>query len=609
MSKRKALGSNSGDEEEIESNGNDDSGFEFVDIQNLAGAYEAEESDSDSDDQENYFVTGLKTWAKDPDCLEEERESRKAAIEIIINTKKNETDILSLEGFGLSSLPEQIAELDFLKELQLSENNLSSIPDWISNLVSLKVLDLSDNQIQTIPPEIGNLTSLESLHLGGNRIETIPPELGKLISLESLHLGGNQIETIPPEIGNLVALQALDLQDNRINTLIDEIENLNCLIDLNLSSNELSTILESLLTSPAGFHRTIRLEDNSISPEEAARLSELALAGGGVTLIISIQDQQDITEDQQQELANSIIGRILLKAPEEKKEELKILLDSEQLPNFKLFLAVCPRTEAWKSHEPEMTQCLFEVVNKMSESEAIKIKCETLAETGLGSCGDRVGLTFVQMQLALNLSDKKVMYMNPQEVYDYAKQESVIKFLSDKAETRIKKMRTEGGVLDVIETHLAYLQIGSDLGLNLRANGMLYPKSSNVTADDLESAKAEFQALDLHLQTAKHLYEDGMLRTHPFVQGVITEVGGREKFYVGQKEGENEYEYMARAQALRKLIEEAAIIEIGLRCDGLRSAVEASSVSAEESASLAPGVTITPIESRSVVRDALEQEL
>ena len=95
--------------------------------------------------------------------------------------------------------------------------------------------------------------------------------------MKILNLGGNQIETIPPEIVNLVALQALDLQDNRINTTIAEIENLNCLIDLNLSSNKLSTILESLLTSPAGLHRTIRLEDNPISPEEAARLSEFEL--------------------------------------------------------------------------------------------------------------------------------------------------------------------------------------------------------------------------------------------------------------------------------------------------------------------------------------------
>ncbi len=578
MPKRKALGS-SGSEEETESNEEREALQYFID------GYETEEElDSDSEDQDD-FVTGLKTWAKDLDCPEEEIESRKEAIEIIINTRKDRTEILSLEELGLSSLPKQIAELTFLEELQLSENNLSSIPDWISELISLK-----------------------ALRLGGNKIQIITPELVKLTSLEILHLGGNKIEIIPSWIASLPALETLDLQDNLINTPIAEIENLNCLIDLNLSSNGLNTIPESLLTSPEGLHRRIDLEFNPISPAEAARLSALALAGGA-TLIVSIQDHQGTTEDQQQELANSIIGRIILKAPEEKKEELKALLDSEQLPNFKRFLAECPRTEAWKSHEPEMTRCLFEVVNKMSESEVVKTKCETLAATAFGTCGDRVGLAFVQMQLALNLSDKEVRDMNPQEVYDYAKQESVIKFLSDKAEAKIAEIKTEGGGLDAIETHLAYLQIGSDLGLNLRANGMLYQACSNVTEDDLESAKAEFQELDPHLQAAKHLYEDGMLRTHPFVQEVITEVSGREKFCLETKEGENEYEYMARAQALRKLIEEAAISEIGLRCDGLRSAVEASSVSAEDSASLVPGVTITPTESRSVVRDALEQEL
>ncbi len=198
-----------------------------------------------------------------------------------------------------------------MKELQLSENNLSSIPDWISELISLK-----------------------ALRLGGNKIQIITPELVKLTSLEILHLGGNKIEIIPSWIASLPALETLDLQDNLINTPIAEIENLDCLIDLNLSSNGLNTIPESLLTSPAGLHRRIDLEFNPISPAEAARLSALALAGGA-TLIISIQDHQGITEDQQQELANSIIGRIILKAPEEKKEELKALLDSEQPPNFK----------------------------------------------------------------------------------------------------------------------------------------------------------------------------------------------------------------------------------------------------------------------------------
>jgi hypothetical protein len=186
----------------------------------------------------------------------------------------------------------------------------------------------------------------------------------------------------------------------------------------------------------------------------------------------------------------------------------------------------------------------------------------------------------------------------------------VIKFLSDKAEARIKKIRTEGGVLDVIETHLAYLQIGSDLGLNLRANGMLYPKSSNVTADDLESAKAEFQALDLHLQTAKHLYEDGMLRTHPFVQGVIIEVGGRDEFCAEQKEGENECEYLIRTSSLLEAIAKTTIAEIGAKFDGLRSEAEAGSVSTEDGTSQqAPASTITLTGSERVDRGASEQEL
>ncbi len=432
-------------------------------------------------------------------------------------------------------------------------------------------LSLEGLGLSSIPEQIGDLTYLRSLDLWHNQLTTLPEQIGDLTALTSLNLRYNQLETLPPQIVNLTTLRNLDFFSNRLTTLPD-----------------------SLLNSPAGLHRNINLEYNQISPAEAARLSALDSAGG-VTLEISIEDHRTLDEAAQQELANSIKDKILLKAPEEKKEELKTLLDSEQLPNFKLFLAECTRTEAWKSHETEMTQCLFEVVNKMSESEVVKTKCEALAETAFGTCGDRVGLAFVQMQLALNSSDKEVKDMTPQEVYDYAKQESVIKFLSDKAEARITEIKTRGGGLDPIETHLAYLQIGSDLGLNLRAKGMLYQACSNMTKDDLDSAKAEFQALDLHLQTAKHLYEDGMLRKHPFVQGVITEVSGRDEFSTDQKESENSQEYNTRLGGLQKSVEEAAITEIGAKFDGLRYSAKAGSISAEGGASQQnPASTTTP---------------
>jgi hypothetical protein len=398
--------------------------------------------------------------------------------------------------------------------------------------------------------------------------------------LHCLDLSYNRLNSLPERIGDLTALSVLNLQHNDLTFLPDSIINLPAVL--------------RIINLPAELRNSSNLGFNQISRAEFARLSALASAGR-VTLAISIQDHRALGAAAQQESTNSIKDKILLKAPEEKKEELKALLDSEQLPNFKQFLAECPRTEAWKSHEPEMTQCLFEVVNKMSESEAVKTKCETLAATAFGTCGDRVGLAFVQMQLALNLSDKEVKDMTPQEVYDYAKQESVIKFLSDKAETRIKEIKTRGGHLDPIETHLAYLQIGRDLGLNLRANGMLYQACSNVTRGDLESAKAEFQELDPYLQTAKHLYEDGMLRTHSFVQGVITEVSEREEFSTDQKEGENSQEYNTRMVGLVKSAKEAAITKIRANFDGLRSGAKAGSNSAEGGASQQkPASTTTP---------------
>ena len=452
----------------------------------------------------------------------------------------------------MSSLPEQIGNLTALKVLNLSNNQLTTLPEQIRNLTALTVLNLARNQLTTLPEQIGNLTALKSLDLSQNQLTTLPEKIGKLTALNFLDLSQNQLTTLPEQVGSLAALTFLNLSHNQLTALPEQIRNLTALTNLDLENNPLTTLPNSLLNVRAGSLRDIYLLDNRISPEEAARINVLALERG-VTVQISIRENY-------QALDNLILDKILLKASEEKRDELRTLLNSEQLGNFKEFLKQCQRTEGWKSRESEMTQSLFEIIIKMSESDAVKVKCETLAATAFGTCGDRVGLAFVQMQLALNLSDKELKDMTPQEVYDYAKQESVIKFLSNKAEAKIADIKKRGGALDEIETHLAYLQIGSDLGLDLKANGMLYKACSNVTDDDLESAKAEFLKLD-H-QTARHLYEDEILRTHPFVKEIIAQVSDREEFSADGKDGETSQEYTARLGNLRKLVSEATIAEI-----------------------------------------------
>ena len=256
------------------------------------------------------FLTGLQVWVDL--AAPEETEGRAEAMRRILAAKKANSADLSLTRLGLSSIPAEIGNLTALRNLLLSHNQLTTLPAEIGNLTALTRLDLYDDQLTTLPAEIWNLTALTRLGLGGNQLTTLPAEIGNLTALARLYLRHNQLTALPDSL---------------------------------------------LLTPPAGLHRTIRLESNPISSAEAIRLSQLALAG--VTLEISIQDHQAPATAQQQELANSIGNKILLKAHEEKREELKALLDSAQLTNFKLFLARCPLTEGWKSHEPEMTQCLL----------------------------------------------------------------------------------------------------------------------------------------------------------------------------------------------------------------------------------------------------------
>jgi hypothetical protein len=552
------------------------------------------------------FAKGLQDWVNSAPSLE--KANRIRAMQRMKEAKDNRSTYLDLGGLGLSSLPSQIGDLPNLTKLNLKYNELTTLPPQIENLHALTnlylysnrittlppqienlhaltELDLGDNQLNTLPPQIWNLHALTKLNLSSNRLNTLPSQIGNLHALTNLNLSSNRLDTLPSQIGNLHALTNLDLYSNRINTLPQEIENLHALTELDLgenrlttlpqeienlhaltelhllhlNDNRLTTIPDSLLAARPNF--SVNLQRNLIPPNEAQRLSVLA-RDNGVRLDISIQDYTQLTTPQEEDQTAMVIKKILDISPDqEKKEELDTFFESPGLENFKMFLAQCPHTEGWKSHETEMTGCLLEIANMMMLSVAAQTKCETLAETALGTCGDRVGLAFVQMQL-LNLSDKKVEDMSIQEVYDCAKKESVIKFLSEKTEAKIVQIATTGGVSDEIETFLAYLQAGSDLGLKLTANGMLYRGCSNVTDSDLESAKKEFLELGFEYRIAEYIYEDGGLRKHPFVNKIIEEVSAEKGSDTEKKEDETEEIYLNRVNDLASNIRQTTISEI-----------------------------------------------
>lgn len=78
------------------------------------------------------------------------------------------------EAIWFEYVPEQISELTYLQELDLSGNLIKVLPDSIGKLKNLEKLSLWNNQLQEIPKFIYKLPALKEIELGGN--DNIPKE-------------------------------------------------------------------------------------------------------------------------------------------------------------------------------------------------------------------------------------------------------------------------------------------------------------------------------------------------------------------------------------------------------------------------------------------------
>ncbi|HWN09547.1 MAG TPA: COR domain-containing protein [Pyrinomonadaceae bacterium] len=102
--------------------------------------------------------------------------------------------VLSLDGLGLTTIPESILGLKNLEFLQLKKNDIRELPHWLGDISTLQGISLSGNQLRTLPPEIGSLRKLAGLYLRGNQLAMLPATLRELY-LQDLELHGN------PELG------------------------------------------------------------------------------------------------------------------------------------------------------------------------------------------------------------------------------------------------------------------------------------------------------------------------------------------------------------------------------------------------------------------------
>jgi Leucine-rich repeat (LRR) protein len=90
------------------------------------------------------------------------------------------------------ALPETLAELQRLEELDLGRNGISAVPQQVAALRGLKKLSLDYNEIRRLPPFVGELPNLEELSLNANGGVVLPPSLAKRKGLK-INMGNNRL--------------------------------------------------------------------------------------------------------------------------------------------------------------------------------------------------------------------------------------------------------------------------------------------------------------------------------------------------------------------------------------------------------------------------------
>ncbi|KAF9671608.1 hypothetical protein SADUNF_Sadunf12G0065200 [Salix dunnii] len=167
-------------------------------------------------------------------------------------------------------IPDSIAGLEILEELNLASNLLGALPDSIGLLQNLKILDVSSNKIEILPDTICHCRSLLELDVSFNRLTYLPTNIGyEMLNLQRLSIQLNKICSLPTSICEMRSLYYLDAHFNELHGLplaIGKLENLEI---LNLSSN-----FSDLKELPETFGDLMNLKELDLSNNQISALPD-----------------------------------------------------------------------------------------------------------------------------------------------------------------------------------------------------------------------------------------------------------------------------------------------------------------------------------------------
>lgn len=198
----------------------------------------------------------FKTFGK-----QQKEKPKKIVSDLIYFTRRCGKSSLSLSGYELTSIPQEINNLHQIQTLDLSNNKLNQISEGLEKLLNLEILNLSGNEFSVFPNPSSLPPNLKKIILRQNKIKSIDLRdrsiLDKLLYLD---LEDNEIISFYYSSSTQGELREVNLRGNKVADLW--IENNPLLESLILSHNG----IRSLTTNFSSLHslKRILLDHNSL---------------------------------------------------------------------------------------------------------------------------------------------------------------------------------------------------------------------------------------------------------------------------------------------------------------------------------------------------------
>ena len=114
----------------------------------------------------------------------------------------------------ITKLPPQIGQLGKLETLILNGNHISDLPDTIANIKNLKELNLSHNKLKRFPLALTKLRKLDVVDISSNNITKIANEEINELQVTELNLNQNQLSSLSKNLAKCPRLKILRLEEN-----------------------------------------------------------------------------------------------------------------------------------------------------------------------------------------------------------------------------------------------------------------------------------------------------------------------------------------------------------------------------------------------------------